>query len=314
MLTLDADLEGELGIDTVKQLAIVSEVRKTLGLEVDPRFKLRDFRTLRALCDHLASRNASTESAPACVPSSLELPLGADAFAQVAPSLHRLRPGRFLAERAGPLRAFEVHDLWLATSPLPHARVTVSAEPASSGQRLRVREGHQALLECVCLEREATLSAESHADDVAFSGPPPGASSSILGLTRLDPDHYSCAVDLGTSDDLGQKIDALIDSTFECAGLCWLEAHGEKTFTLRAQSVRLSPDLVNAKRVTVEVELSSAQAGRSRARASVRNEHGAAVAVMTGLEGAWPDAAGSSLVERDSWQALRTAVRGEARK
>lgn len=47
MLELDLDLEGELGIDTVKQVAVLAAVREHYGLEVDPAFKLRDHNTLR---------------------------------------------------------------------------------------------------------------------------------------------------------------------------------------------------------------------------------------------------------------------------
>jgi acyl transferase domain-containing protein len=56
MLQLDLDLEADLGIDTVKQVAIFSEAREHYGLERDPGFRLRDFNTLRKVCRYLTAR------------------------------------------------------------------------------------------------------------------------------------------------------------------------------------------------------------------------------------------------------------------
>lgn len=56
MLELDLDLEGELGIDTVKQVAVLAAVREHYGLDVDPAFKLRDHNTLRKAITFIAGR------------------------------------------------------------------------------------------------------------------------------------------------------------------------------------------------------------------------------------------------------------------
>ena len=56
MLELDLDLEGELGIDTVKQVAAISSVREYFQLDIDPNFKLRDYNTLRKVITHIAER------------------------------------------------------------------------------------------------------------------------------------------------------------------------------------------------------------------------------------------------------------------
>ena len=56
MLDLDLDLEGELGIDTVKQVAVLGAVREHFGLELDPAFKLRDQNTLRKAITYIARR------------------------------------------------------------------------------------------------------------------------------------------------------------------------------------------------------------------------------------------------------------------
>jgi hypothetical protein len=56
MLDPDLDLEAELGIDTVKQVAVLAAVREQLGLAPDPAFRLRDANTLRKAIDYIARR------------------------------------------------------------------------------------------------------------------------------------------------------------------------------------------------------------------------------------------------------------------
>ena len=45
-LTMDDELEADLGIDTVKQAEVVAVVRDRFRLEHDPAFRLSDYRTL----------------------------------------------------------------------------------------------------------------------------------------------------------------------------------------------------------------------------------------------------------------------------
>src|SRR5690606_39134135 len=49
MLESDLDLEADLGIDTVKQAAVLTRARETLGLEPDPTFVLREHPTLGSI-------------------------------------------------------------------------------------------------------------------------------------------------------------------------------------------------------------------------------------------------------------------------
>jgi hypothetical protein len=83
MLELDVDLEGDLGIDTVKQVEVFSRVRNELGLEAARGVSMRDFSTLRKVVDHLVTRLAS---------GSGDAPPAAPAFAK-RPSRRPLRPG-----------------------------------------------------------------------------------------------------------------------------------------------------------------------------------------------------------------------------
>jgi acyl carrier protein len=56
MLDLDLDLETDLGIDTVKQVAVYAVARDKLGIPIDPEFKLRDHNTLRKVIAAMAKR------------------------------------------------------------------------------------------------------------------------------------------------------------------------------------------------------------------------------------------------------------------
>lgn len=60
MLDLDLDLEAELGIDTVKQVAALAAVREHYGLKADPKFRMQDARTLRQAVAYLVERIAGT--------------------------------------------------------------------------------------------------------------------------------------------------------------------------------------------------------------------------------------------------------------
>ncbi len=59
MLAPDLDLEAELGIDTIKQVAALAAVRERLGLPRDTSFKLRDVSTMAKAADALARRLVS---------------------------------------------------------------------------------------------------------------------------------------------------------------------------------------------------------------------------------------------------------------
>ena len=79
-IEFDQDLEGELGIDTVKQAEIMAEVRARLSLPVDESFSLADHPTL----DHLVSY-ASNILGITSVPASVsESPSVAEEFSEAS--------------------------------------------------------------------------------------------------------------------------------------------------------------------------------------------------------------------------------------
>ncbi len=63
-IAADADLEGDLGIDTVKQAEVFAQVRTSYSLEKDPNFKLRDYPTLNRLADYVMSRLQAAVGSP----------------------------------------------------------------------------------------------------------------------------------------------------------------------------------------------------------------------------------------------------------
>ncbi len=53
IITLDADLEADLGIDTVKQAQVLGKVRDQFDLRTDEKLSLRDFPTLRHVLEYV---------------------------------------------------------------------------------------------------------------------------------------------------------------------------------------------------------------------------------------------------------------------
>ena len=61
-LELDQDLEGELGIDTVKQAEIMADCREKFSLPVDEAFQLRDYPTLAHMISYIISMTSTGNS------------------------------------------------------------------------------------------------------------------------------------------------------------------------------------------------------------------------------------------------------------
>ena len=68
-IELDQDLEGELGIDTVKQAEIMADVRDIFQLPVDEEFVLSDHPTLNHFTAYIVRMKGGTTSEPAIAPS-----------------------------------------------------------------------------------------------------------------------------------------------------------------------------------------------------------------------------------------------------
>ena len=67
---LDQDLEGELGIDTVKQAEIMADIRAKFELPVDEDFVLSDYPTLNHMIAYIHKMKGGSVSAEASVPAA----------------------------------------------------------------------------------------------------------------------------------------------------------------------------------------------------------------------------------------------------
>lgn len=104
MLDTALDLEADLGIDTVKQVAVLAEIRTELGLEVDPAFVLRDHPTLASLARHFSDRLAAIDTAARAPLSARPAPRSSRPPARVdtpPPADVRARLVAAFAERTG---------------------------------------------------------------------------------------------------------------------------------------------------------------------------------------------------------------------
>ncbi len=70
---LDQDLEGELGIDTVKQAEIMAEIRSTFSLPVDEDFILANHPTLNHMIAYIGKMSGSEVATPISSPPTQEI-------------------------------------------------------------------------------------------------------------------------------------------------------------------------------------------------------------------------------------------------
>ena len=86
---LDQDLEGELGIDTVKQAEIMADIRERFGLPVDEDFVLADYPTLNHMIGYIQRMTGGSPAAaapPAAAKPAPPAPAPAAPAAPAAPS------------------------------------------------------------------------------------------------------------------------------------------------------------------------------------------------------------------------------------
>ena len=68
-IELDQDLEGELGIDTVKQAEIMADIRDRFSLPIDEDFVLSDYPTLNHMMGYIQKMQGGTVSTPEPTPA-----------------------------------------------------------------------------------------------------------------------------------------------------------------------------------------------------------------------------------------------------
>lgn len=70
IVELDADLEGDLGIDSIRKAQLFGEIGQRYALSADANVSLDDFRTLRHLLDYMLMRVGGASSSSALSPSA----------------------------------------------------------------------------------------------------------------------------------------------------------------------------------------------------------------------------------------------------
>jgi acyl transferase domain-containing protein len=156
MLELDVDLEGELGIDTVKQVEAFSRVRGELGLSASRRVAVRELSTLRKVVDYLFSRVKAETGVP---PGLVSQDSGSNAASARSPARSSARHSTFPgpSERSNtPRRAPIVKTRSSLPPPVPvqPSSASVRGENASrrqvaSGEPRAVHRGEHPLLDQV---------------------------------------------------------------------------------------------------------------------------------------------------------------------
>ena len=95
---LDQDLEGELGIDTVKQAEIMAEIRSRFGLPVDEDFVLSDYPTLNHMIGYIdqMSGGASTAVQAVATPVVAAVEMVQDVVTDVVEEVAQVKPQAML--------------------------------------------------------------------------------------------------------------------------------------------------------------------------------------------------------------------------
>ena len=95
---LDQDLEGELGIDTVKQAEIMAEIRSRFGLPVDEDFVLSDYPTLNHMIGYIdqMSGGASVAVQAVATPVVAAVEMVQDVVADVVEEVAQAKPQAML--------------------------------------------------------------------------------------------------------------------------------------------------------------------------------------------------------------------------
>ncbi len=119
-LDLNFELEADLGIDTVKQAEIFSEVRDTFGLDRDDAFKLADYPTIEKLAAYLEGRRWVSPAPPTTVSSPT-----------VAPPM--------LLPFSAPEPELEPDSLSQLEEEVPPRRVKVPPDPSALPPDFRIR-------------------------------------------------------------------------------------------------------------------------------------------------------------------------------
>ena len=157
-IELDQDLEGELGIDTVKQAEIITQLRDRFSLPVDDAFLLSDHPTLEHVIGYILSMSSGAAPASAAPAAPASLPPASSTSAATpaaAPAATQPMPATSGGDPAVPQPAPQIAAPAAGAAPAPTAAPTVAAAaPASSPMAVATgadrAEVEPAVIEVVC--------------------------------------------------------------------------------------------------------------------------------------------------------------------
>ncbi|ABC83664.1 Beta-ketoacyl synthase, Acyl transferase subunit [Anaeromyxobacter dehalogenans 2CP-C] len=304
MLDADLDLEAELGIDTVKQVAVLAAARERFGLPPDPGFKLRDANTIRKAADALARRLAPSDpdgpgggprppggGAPRPIPTPHAAPVAAapvvnDARGPAVAASRRLLEALLGAAGDG-VREVAHLELRASDEEAPAREPLVDVAHAADGAlKLRAILGES--------EAEATVrvgapgpAAAAPAEilraiaperrDRAASGPELrdalapvlGAADGVLAWARSDGFMVAAGgADAGDGDDV-ERLAAALAAAGELASFAWLGVTGVPHAVCSVEQVRVHAPPAPGASFELHVKMVAPEGGLWRADVTV---------------------------------------------
>jgi acyl carrier protein len=132
-IELDQDLEGELGIDTVKQAEIMADIRERFSLPLDEDFILSDYPTLNHMIGYIQRMQGGGAPAPVPHPRLLQ--------SQCQHQIHKQRPQEHvLHQRQWPRTVMLIPNWWKSS-------LNTLVIPQTSSKWIKTLKGNWALIQ-----------------------------------------------------------------------------------------------------------------------------------------------------------------------
>jgi hypothetical protein len=320
MLDLDLDLEAELGIDTVKQVAVLAAVRDALRLPADPAFRLRDANTLRKVLDYFSNR--------------MDSPAPENRTALATPAIHHADP-RPPVDRellASMIAAVwegtdtctgEIAELVIAPSSTSRGEPVIEVAPDGRGRVRVTAQDDEERLEAIFGTAAGGGPAEAPPEIMAAARAPVAPESGdrireVLG-DDAEPIRWvrasgATVIVAGVRLDAGPGAPDLVARMLRCAGgvasYGWHELTGACHRLAGVERVRIHEAPAPGEDLLIHARITTPRSGRWCADVTVVGARGCVVAELAGAAGVpigeLPGAAGGRTARRAPvpWQAF----------
>lgn len=320
MLDLDLDLEAELGIDTVKQVAVLAAVRDALRLPADPAFRLRDANTLRKVLDYFSSR--------------MDSPAPEHRTALATPAIHHADPRppidrELLASMIAAVWegtdtcSGEIAELVIAPSSTSRGEPVIEVAPDGGGRVRVTAQDDEERLEALFGTAVGGGPAEAPPEIMAAARVPvaPESGDRIRELLGDDAEPIrwvrasgATVIVAGVRLDAGPGAPDLVARMLRCAGgvasYGWHELTGARHRLAGVERVRIHEAPAPGEDLLIHARITTPRSGRWCADVTVVSARGCVVAELAGAAGVpvgeLPGAAGGRTVRRAPapWQAF----------